>query len=126
MDFYMDYCSPFGLNFTQLFTNFTHFVMEKTMVCTFCSPLKSITFKKNDGTSETIERFDVRFTDGLDSILAETSKAVTAQIKQNPLKVGAAYSCHFKFNVRDFKRDNGEVGTFFNATLMDLGTEYHV
>lgn len=96
------------------------------MICTFCSPLKSITFKKNDGTSETIERFDVRFTDGLDSILAETSKTLTAQIKQKPLLVGAAYSCHFRLNVRDFKKDNGEVGTFFNATLMDLGAEYHV
>ena len=63
------------------------------MVCTFCSPLKSKTFKRNDGTQDVMETFEVRFTDGLDTILAETSKVATSSIKTISLNTGSAYPC---------------------------------
>ena len=94
------------------------------MICVSCSTLKSKTFKKQDGTQEVLESFEVRLTDGLDSVLAETSKVVTAQLKTTPLKVGAAYSCRIKLVVRDYKKENGENAVFFSATLLDIALKY--
>lgn len=96
------------------------------MVCVSCSTLKSKTFKRQDGTQEVFESYDVLLSDGLDSVLAETSKVVTTQLKQTPLKVGASYSCRIKLNVREYKKDNGEIATFFGATLLDIALKYDV
>lgn len=96
------------------------------MVCVSCSTLKSKTFKRQDGTQDVLESFDVVLTDGLDTVLAETSKVVTTQLKQTPLKVGASYSCRIKLNVREYKKDSGEVASFFSAALLDIALKYDV
>lgn len=94
--------------------------MEKLMICKGCSPLQSDTITLKDGTSQVIERFNCQFSDGIDSVLCETSKNCTALIKQNPLEVDHLYMVSIKLRVTDYKDKQGYPGKFFGSTLMDF------
>lgn len=96
------------------------------MVCTACSPIQSSTITRRDGTTSTIEYFNVQFTDGIDQILAETSSNATAIIKQHPLVVGAVYALRIRLNVVIYKDKEEQQRVFFKATLMDIGRKYNI
>lgn len=96
------------------------------MVCTACSPLLSTPITRRDGTTSTIEYFNVQFTDGIDQILAETSSNATALIKQHPLVIGAAYAVRIRLNVILFKDKEQQERVFFKASLMDIGRKYNI
>ena len=93
--------------------------MEKLMICVGCSPLQSDTRTMNDGTTQVFERYNCQFSDGIDSVLCETSKNTTALIKQNPLEVDHLYSVNIKLRVTDYKDKQGNPAKYFGATLMD-------
>lgn len=92
--------------------------METLMTLKEVGQLRSNTFKNREGQEQVIESFDVVLTNGLDTVLAETSKVVTAQFKMTPPTPGHIYACNIRLQVIDYERD-GKKGTFFKATLSD-------
>lgn len=94
--------------------------MEKTMICAWCSALITSTVNRRDGSSEVMESFNVQFTDGLDTVLCETTKATTALIKAKPLVVGNAYPVRVKLVVVDYTNRDNQDQKFFTSKLTDI------
>lgn len=94
--------------------------MEKSMRCVSCSPKITKEITRADGTKSVLEFYEVRFSDGLDSIKGETSSNVTAQITASPLKVGSLYMVNARLIVRDTKDRDGNPTTFFSCRIIDV------
>lgn len=95
--------------------------MEKPMRCVSCSPKITKEINRADGSKSVLEFYEVRFSDGLDSIKGETSSNVTAQITASPLKVGSLYMVNARLIVRDTKNpQTGEPSTFFSCRIIDV------
>lgn len=95
--------------------------MEKTMICAWCSTLQTNTVNRRDGSQEVMESFTVQFTDGLDTVLCETTKATTALIKATPLVVGNAYPIRVKLVVVDYtNKETNQQQKFFTSKLTDI------
>lgn len=94
--------------------------MEKQMRCVSCSPKITKEINRADGSKDALEYYEVRFSDGLDSIKGETANNVTKQITATPLKVGTLYSVNARLIVRDIKDKNGEPSTFFSCRIIEI------
>lgn len=94
--------------------------MEKNMILKECSSLIQRTVTDRNGQSQVIESFEVVLSDGIDTILAETSKAVTVQFKQEETKpaINCIYAVSVRMNVVNYEKD-GKQNRFFKATLID-------
>lgn len=91
------------------------------MRCVSCSPKITKSIQRADGSQAVLEFYEVRFSDGLDSIKGETSSNVTTQITATPLKVGSLYMVNARLIVRDIKDKNtGEPSTFFSCRIIEL------
>ncbi len=93
--------------------------MEKLMILSECSGLQSREVKDSQGNPMVVESFEVRLADGVDQILAETSKSVTLQLKKEPAIIGQLYAVSVRLNVVDYEKD-GKKSRFFKASVMDM------
>ena len=82
-----------------------------------CSDLQSTTAQDRQGQTQVIESFQVVVSNGLDSVVCETSKSVTALFKQGKPAVGTVACCNIKFRAVCSRDDASKVYLF--ATLMD-------
>lgn len=90
--------------------------MQKLMSLVSCSNLCTNTVTDRQGQQSVIESFIVVLSDGIDSVVCETSKVVTAQFKQTPPTYGV-YNCSIKFRVVAGKDDPTKQYMF--ATLLE-------
>lgn len=90
--------------------------MQKLMSLVSCSTLRTNTVTDRQGQQSVIESYEVVLSDGLDSVVCETSKVVTAQFKQTP-PVNGVYNCNVKFRVVSGKEDASKQYMF--ATLLE-------
>lgn len=88
------------------------------MILQECSALKQKTVKNQDGTEAVIESFDVVFTDLIDTVMGETSKALTVQLKTEPPVVGKIYNVSLRLNVVSYEKE-GKKGRFFKCNILD-------
>lgn len=86
--------------------------MEKMMVLKAVSEKKQREIQKTDGTKKVIAWYEPIMSNGLDTIIGETSEALTGLI-DNPdpnfkleLKVGTCYMCRFSINVVQYEKNN--------------------
>lgn len=82
-----------------------------------CSTLRTNTVTDRQGQQSVLESFEVVLSDGLDSVVCETSKVVTAQFKQTPPTNRGVYNCNVKFRVVSGKDDPSKQYMF--ATLLE-------
>lgn len=92
--------------------------MEKWMYLSGISGLISRQVNDRNGTPQVFENFNVTLTDGMDSVLAETSKNVTERMKVQAPAVGKLYNVNVKLRVVNYTKDGKEM-QYFGATLMD-------
>lgn len=92
--------------------------MEKLMVLKEVSGLQQKTVNGRDGQSQVIESFEVVLTDGIDTVMAETSKTVTVQFKNQVPVVDKIYGVALRLNVVEYEKD-GKKSRFFKALLLD-------
>lgn len=91
--------------------------MEKIMVLKAFSEKKQREFNRQDGTKAIIEWHDVILTDGIDTIMGETSENLTRQINATDenvrleMKIGQLYNVRATFQVLSYKKD--EKDSFF-------------
>jgi hypothetical protein len=93
--------------------------MEKFMMLKECSALNQRTVKGNDGSQQVIESFEMVLTDGIDTIMGETSKSVTVQLKNKPAEPGKYYGVSVRLNVVSYTKE-GKESRFFKATIIDF------
>ena len=93
--------------------------MEKTMVLKECAALQQKTVDMQSG-SQVIESFEVMFSDGLDTIMGETSKSLTVQFKNEKTKpeIGRLYTVRANLVVVDYKKEERK-GRFFKCNIME-------
>ena len=92
--------------------------MEKLMVLKEVSGLKQNTVNGRDGQQQVIESFDVVLSDGIDTVMAETSKSVTVQFKNQAPAIDKVYGASVRLNVVEYEKD-GKKSRFFKAVLLD-------
>lgn len=93
--------------------------MQKLMRLTNVSDLKTSSFTSRDGSSQTIEYYEVELTDGLDTIIGETSKSATFELKNHPIPLGSICNVTIRLQVIDYKRDD-RASKFFKASIIEI------
>ena len=100
--------------------------MEKIMRLMSVSDLQSRSYTDRQGQSQVIESYEVRFDDGEDSVIGETSQNLTRQIQAaaksgqgSPLVPLACYQVSFRLVARSVKNEKGE-RYFQNVSIMNL------
>ena len=80
-------------------------------------------FKTNDGNVRTIKYRILRFTDGVDSILGETSERLTNKIDATADNVrlklieGHVYTVDYTLRVQDYTNKQGQKDAFFSVII---------
>ena len=100
--------------------------MEKIMRLMSVSDLQSRSYTDRQGQSQVIESYELRFDDGEDSIIGETSQNLTKLIasaakaqSESPLVPLACYQVSFRLVARSIKNEKGE-RYFQNVSIMNL------
>lgn len=99
--------------------------MEKIMTLVACSDRKQREFTDKQGQLHTIQWYDATFTDGADTIVAETDSNVTSLIDstdpniQVAMRVGFPYALRVTFSVRNYEKD-GKAASFMRATINNI------
>ena len=89
------------------------------------SELNQRKVKKQDGSEKVIKWYDVILTDGIDTILAETSENLTGLIESaDPnvkltLEIGACYMCRLAISVVSYEKD-GKSSRFMKAVAHQI------
>lgn len=89
------------------------------------SERKERTIQRQDGQTRVLKWYDVTMTNGLDTVLGETSESVTNQIDATdenarlPMEVGRCYMCRLNLNVVEYEK-NGQKSSFFKATFHQI------
>lgn len=92
--------------------------MEKLMNLVEISPLKENQTKDRDGQPITIESFEVIFSDGIDTVLGETGKNLTAQFKREAPELNAIYNVRTNLSLVEYEKE-GQKRRFFKCVILD-------
>lgn len=96
--------------------------MEKLMMLKAISEKKSREITRQDGSKKNIYWHEVILTDGLDTMICETSESVTEKIcSEDPnvkleMNVGTLYNCRITANVISYEK-NGQKSYFNKLSL---------
>ena len=95
--------------------------MEKMMTLVSCSQKLSTKVTRRDGSSKDYYFYQVKFTDGIDTIFGETSEAVTNGIASDGddkirMLEGHLYTVRVGLNVADYEKD-GVKKSFLKANF---------
>lgn len=99
--------------------------MEKMLVLKAVSERKQREITKQDGSKKMLPWYDVILTNGVDTIMGETSEALTAQIDNTDenyrlkLEVGTVYMCRFTLSVIPYEK-NGQKSHFNKVTFHQM------
>ena len=90
-----------------------------------CSMKKQRTWTRQDGTQKPIDFYEVKMTDGTDTIFGETSEALTARIMATDEKTklrmieGHWYAVRFNINAYDWEKD-GKSGVRVTVNVQQM------
>lgn len=99
--------------------------MEKIMQLMACSMKKQRTWTREDGTQKLIDFYEVKLTDGTDTIFGETGGALTARIESTDeqtkvrLIEGHWYAVRCNFNTKDWEAD-GKSGVKVTVNVQQM------
>ena len=89
-----------------------------------CSFKKQREWKRQDGSKELVDYYEVTLTDGIDTIFGETVGQLTKQIAaegENQLRMieGHVYGVRFNINAREYSKD-GKSGKFVSVMIHQM------
>lgn len=99
--------------------------MEKMFVLKSISERKERTIQRQDGQTKVLKWYDVVMSNGLDTVMGETSESVTNQIDATDenakllMEVGKCYMCRVNLNVVEYEKD-GKKSAFLKATFHQI------
>lgn len=99
--------------------------MEKLMQLVKVGSLAEREFKRQDGTVKKLQFRELLLSNGIDTIVGETSERLTAQTEANSdqlrlrLVEGHVYNCEFNLSVREAEKD-GKKRNFMSCTITKL------
>ena len=99
--------------------------MEKMFALKAISELNQRKVKRQDGSEKVIYWYDVVLTNGIDTILAETSENLTGLISSTDsnvklnLEIGACYMCRLAISVVLYEKD-GKSSRFMKAVVHQI------
>lgn len=99
--------------------------MEKMFVLKSISERKERTIQRQDGQTKVLKWYDVVMSNGLDTVMGETSESVTNQIEATDenakllMEVGKCYMCRVNLNVVEYEKE-GKKSSFFKATFQQI------
>lgn len=99
--------------------------MEKMFVLKSISERKERTIQRQDGQTKVLKWYDVVMSNGLDTVMGETSESVTNQIEATDenakllMDVGKCYMCRVNLNVVEYEKE-GKKSAFLKATFHQI------
>ena len=92
--------------------------MQQLMKVVAVSALKTNKVIDRSGQQQSIESFDIVLTNGLDSVVCETSRNVTNLLKEQMVEVGTYLNCSIKLRTVQDKNDKTKYYMF--GTLLEF------
>ena len=82
--------------------------MEKIVKVLGQSPMRKVDWKNNRGESVVIKSVEVKFSDGIDTFIAEMTDRLAEMAEEKPLRTDAFYGVQFRMSTRSWesKQDN--------------------
>ena len=100
--------------------------MEKLMMLQAVSEKKQRTSQKMDGSTKVFSWYEVIMTDGIDTIMGDTTEGLTNQIDSTDekvklnLNVGDLYNCRCTLSVVRYEKDGGIPACFQKAVFSQI------